>query len=236
MQTAYPWLGAIRNLLASPAELLSKLDVTSYLQAVVGFVTPALGQLVVFFATLFFFLLERSELRKELVLVFSDQEDRLRALRILNDLEYKLTRYIGIVSVINIVLGIVTGLGAWALGLPNPVLLGVLAFVLNYLPYIGPAVMMLILLVLGILTYPTFGSAFIPPALFVALTTLEGHFITPNIVGQRFTLSPLAVFLCLSFWTWLWGPIGAFLSVPFLIIGLVVLTQLLTRPDADLPG
>lgn len=236
MRAAYPWLGAFGNLLASPAELLSKLDVTSYLQSVVAFVTPALGQLVVFFATLFFFLLERSELRRDLVLVFRDQDDRLRALRILNDLEYKLTRYIGIVSVINIVLGVVAGLGAWALGLPSPLLLGVVAFVLNYLPYIGPAVMLVILLVLGILTYPTLTSALIPPALFVALTTLEGHFITPNIVGQSFTLNPLAVFLCLAFWTWLWGPIGAFLSVPFLIIGLVILNHVLIKPDAELPG
>jgi len=68
------------------------------------------------------------------------------------------------------------------------------------------------------------------------MTTIEGHFITPNIVGKRLTLNPLAVFLSLAFWTWLWGPIGAFLSVPLLIIGLVVLNHLVAVEEADLPG
>ncbi len=235
LQAAHPALGAAQSLLQSPANLLKNVDVGSSLQAVVGFVTPALTQLVVFFVTLFFFLLERRELRRELVLVFREQEDRLRALRIVNAVEYRLTRYIGTVTLINLALGTITGFGAWLLGLPSPVLLGTLAFALNYLPYIGPAVVMLLLLALGIITFPTFAGALLPPALFLALATLEGQLITPNIVGLQFTLSPLGVFLSLSFWAWLWGPIGAFLSVPFLIIGLAVLDHLLFEPEGELP-
>jgi predicted PurR-regulated permease PerM len=213
----------------------SGLSITALLEPAVAFVTPAIGELVVFFATLFFFLVSRNELRRDLVLLFEEQDARLRALRILNEIEQTLTRYIGTVTLINIALGAVTGVGAYLFGLPNPALFGVLAFFLNYLPYIGPAVMLAILFVTGAISFPAFGEAFIPPALFLALATVEGHFLTPNILGQRFTLSPLAVFLSLAFWTWLWGPIGAFLSVPFLMIGIVACGHLFAKQETELP-
>lgn len=231
LTTSVPALSRLRNWVATGDV---KFD-AGYLQPVVAFVTPALGQLVVFFATLFFFLLERTEIRRDLVLVFRQQDDRLRALRVLNDIEANLTRYIGTVTAINLALGVGVGAGAYLFGLPSPVLLGALAFVANYLPYIGPAFVTLTLFVVGLTTFPTLGDAAVPPALFVALATVEGHFITPNIIGKRLTLNPLAVFLCLSFWTWLWGPVGAFLSVPFLIVALVALNHLVFKPEVELP-
>jgi predicted PurR-regulated permease PerM len=232
LQRDVPALHRLRDWIAAGTSM--QFD-PAYLQPVVAFVTPALGQLVVFFATLFFFLLERTEIRRELVLVFREQEDRLRALRIMNDVEADLTRYIAIVSVINFALGLITGVGAYVLGLPNPVLIGTLTFVGNYLPYLGPAFIAATLFVTGLIAFPTLGDALLPPVLFVALATAEGHFITPNIVGSRLTLNPLAVVLCLSFWTWLWGPVGAFLSVPFLIVGLVVFTHLTDKQEGELP-
>ncbi len=78
--------------------------------------------------------------------------------------------------------------------------------------------------------------AALAPALFIGLTTIEGHFVTPKIVGMRLALNPLAVFLCLAFWTWLWGPVGAFLSVPFLILGLVIGNHMTIKTETDLPG
>jgi predicted PurR-regulated permease PerM len=85
-------------------------------------------------------------------------------------------------------------------------------------------------------TFPTLGQALVAPAGFIALTTLEGHFITPAIMGRRLTLNPLNVFLALAFWTWLWGPIGAFLAVPLLITAWVVMNHLFPTPEINLPS
>src|SRR5213075_2973010 len=93
-------------------------------------------------------------------------------------------------------------------GFPNPVTFGLLVAVLNYIPYIGPAIFAVVLFCVGLVAMPALAQAALAPALFVAIATFEGHFITPSIVGKRLPLSPFLVFLALVFWTWLWGPIG----------------------------
>jgi predicted PurR-regulated permease PerM len=198
--------------------------------------TPAVGELIVFFGTLFFFLLGRNELRRYLVHVFDDRGARLRSLRILNDVERELTSYLTVVTVINVLVGCGTAVIAYFAGLPNIAVWAVLAFVLNYIPYLGPLAMNLVLFAVGIVTFPTLGQALVAPACFIAMTTLEGHFITPSIMGRRLTLNPLNVFLALAFWTWLWGPIGAFLAVPLLITTWVALKHVFPKPEINLPS
>ena len=212
------------------------IDIAALAQPLLGFLTPAIGELLIFFATLFFFLLDRSQLRKNIILVFNRPDDRLRAIRIINDIEHNLTLYIGTVTVINLAIGVITAGGAWLVGLGNPVLLGAIAFLCNYIPYIGPAFVVLILFAVGFISFPSIAHAAVAPLLFVGLTTIEGHFVTPNIIGRRLTLKPLAVFLSLAFWTWLWGPVGAFLSVPFLIFGLVIVNHLVIEDETAIPG
>ncbi len=235
-----PWFAAFRNLQdalgTNQTEAGVKLDITTLIQPILAFLTPALSELVVFFATLFFYLLGRNDLRRNFILLFQGQDDRLRAIRIFNETESELTRYVGTVTLINLGVGTLTAVGAWLLGFPNPLLTGMLAFACNYIPYIGPAFVVLILIGAGLISFPSLGYALLAPLLFIGLTTIEGHVVTPNIIGSRMTLDPLAVFLSLTFWTWLWGPLGALLSVPFLIIGLVIFNQLVADRDAELPG
>jgi predicted PurR-regulated permease PerM len=199
-------------------------------------VTPAIGQLLLFFGTLFFVLWGRSELRRSLVGYFDDRETRLQILRILNDIEEDLTGYLSVVAIIYLCVGVLTGIGAYWIGLPNAAVWGVLAFVLNFIPYIGPLLMVVVLLAIGLITFPSLGHALVAPLLYVALTTIEGHFVTPSIMGRRLTLNPLTVFLALAFWTWLWGPIGAFLAVPLLIAALAALHHLRPKDEVRLPG
>ncbi len=202
---------------------------------VVAFLTPAAGELLLFFGTLMFFLVGQIELRVHIVSLFGNRDAKLRFLKIMRDIEKNLAGYLIVVTVINAALGTIVALGAWLLGFPNPAIFGLLAAVLNYVPYVGPAVMVVVLFGVGLVTFPLLGHAFIAPLGFVALTTAEGHFITPTIVGRRLTLNPLLVFLALAFWTWMWGPIGAFLSVPLSIIGLVVFNHLFPADDVSLP-
>jgi predicted PurR-regulated permease PerM len=201
----------------------------------VAFVTPAAGELLLFFGTLLFFLIGQSELRNSLMSMFSNRDTKLRFLKIMRDIERNLAGYLTVVTFINTGLGIVVALGAFLIGLPNPVIFGVLAALLNYVPYVGPGVMVIVLFGVSLVTFPSIGQALVAPVGLIALCTVEGHFVTPAIVGRRLTLNPLLVFLALAFWTWMWGPLGAFLAVPLSIIGLVVFNHLVPDDDVRLP-
>ena len=126
---------------------------------------------------------------------------------------------------------------AYLMGLPSPILWGALAFGLNYVPYVGPAIMDVLLFGIGLLTFPTLFGALLPPAVFLAVTVIEGQFLTPAIVGRRvLNLHPLAIFLGIAFWAWLWGPVGAFLATPILIVARVAFNHLYPPHKAELPG
>jgi len=211
-------------------------DIMSFVQPAVLIVTPAIGQMLTFFGTLFFMLLGRSRLRRVLVAFFDERDARLRTLKIMNDIEHNLTGYLSIVTIINVAIGFCGGFAAWVTGLPDPVAWAVLAFILNFIPYIGALIMEAALFVVGLVTFPTLTHALSAPLLVLALATLEGHFITPSVMGHRLTLNPLTVFLSLVFWTWLWGPVGAFLAVPLLIVGLVVIDHLFPDDEPELPA
>ena len=210
-------------------------DIMAFIQPAVLIVTPAIGQILIFFGTLFFMLLGRTQLRRVLIAFFDERDARLRMIKIMNDIEHNLTGYLSIVALINIGVGLCGGFAAWVTGLPDPVAWAVLAFILNFIPYIGALMMEAALLMVGLVTFATLAQALVAPLIFLALATLEGHFITPGIMGRRLTLNPLTVFLSLVFWTWLWGPVGAFLAVPLLIVALVVIGHLFPENEPELP-
>jgi predicted PurR-regulated permease PerM len=211
------------------------------LEGVLTIVTPAAVQfamqIVLFFGTLFFYIVGRAEFRKYAVNWFAEREARLRALKILNDIEDNMGGYLIVVTAINLSLGVVTTIMAYLLGLPAPLLWGSLAFGLNYIPYVGPAIMYVLLFVAGLITYPTILGALLPPGIFMAITLVEGQFLTPAIVGRQvLSIHPLSIFLGIAFWAWMWGPMGAFLATPILIAGRVVYDHVYPQQRADLPG
>jgi predicted PurR-regulated permease PerM len=210
-------------------------DVMSIVQPALSIVTPAIGQVLIFLVTLFFMLLGRSQLRHELVAAFDDRDARLRVLKILNRIENDLTGYISVVALINFSMGIIGGAVAWAVGLPDPLAWGVLAFVLNFIPYIGSLLMEIAMFMVGLVSFPSITHALIAPLIYLVCATLEGEVVTPSAVGHKFTLNPLLVFLSLVFWAWLWGPVGAFLAAPLLIIGLAAFVHLFPKQEPELP-
>jgi predicted PurR-regulated permease PerM len=203
---------------------------------VLAFVTPAVLELVLFFVTLIFFLATQMDFRRYMVSFFTTRDAKLRFIRITSAIEQNLVSYLVTVTVINVCLGAAVAIGAWLFGFPSPILFGILAAVLNYIPYIGAACMTVILFGLGLVSFPSLAFALAPPAAFVALATIEGQFITPTVLGHRLTLNPLAVLLAIAFWSWIWGPMGTFLAVPLTIMGLVTLNHLFPPDDSRLPG
>ena len=211
---------------------LPKID---WVQPTLEFLSPTFAELLLFIATLILFIASWRELRRGLIMNFGDRPARLRTLRILNEIEEHLGNYLLMVTMINIGVGVATGLICAVTGMPNPAGLGALAAILNFIPIIGPVAMFAVLVVVGLVALPTIGAGLIAPALFAAMTFLEGHFLTPTIVGRRLALNALAVFVALAFWTWLWGPMGAFLSSPLLIVALIVKEHLMPVNSPQLP-
>jgi len=202
---------------------------------VVAFLTPAAGELLLFFVTLYFFLVGQLELRNQAVAMFASRDSKLRFLKIMHDIERNLAGYLTVVTIINAAVGVIVAVGAWLVGFPNPAIFGLLAALLNYVPYIGPAIMVLALFGVGLVTFASLSHALIAPLGLIAVTTMEGHFVTPTIIGRRLTLNPLLVFLALAFWTWMWGPFGAVLAVPLSIVGLVIFNHVVPADDVRLP-
>jgi predicted PurR-regulated permease PerM len=234
-------LNEIRQTLAGltrsgPSDVIT-VDVRSgFLEPMVSVLSPAIGQLLLFFGALFFYLAGHNGIQQNLVKIFRGRNARLRALRTMRDLEHNLANYLGIVTLIYFVVGLLVAFGAYLIGLPAPFAWGVLAFVLNYVPYIGPGVTLITLFGVGLISFPSLGHALIAPACFLCLTTLEGQFVTPSIIGRTLTVNPMMVFLAIAFWAWLWGPFGALLANPLLIVSMVVLEHLFPKRELNLSG
>jgi predicted PurR-regulated permease PerM len=202
---------------------------------IMSVLTPAISQFVLFIGALAFYLVYRDNLRRAVVLFVNGRDTRLAILRALNDIDDNMTTYFGTFTLVNLGLGAVAAVITWSTGLPNPLLWGVLACVLNYIPYIGPAVVVGTLTLVGLLVHPTLGQATAAPLLFLVVVTAEGQFITPALMGKRLELNPFGVFLSIALFAWLWGPIGAFLAVPMLMTLSVVLGQALSEEKPELP-
>jgi predicted PurR-regulated permease PerM len=206
-----------------------------WLQPAVEFLSPTFTEFLLFVATLILFIASWKDLRRALVMTFADHDARLRTLRILNEIEGSLGGYLLMVTMINLGVGAATGIICAATGMPNPAGLGALAAVLNFFPIIGPVAMFVILTTVGIIAFPTLSAGLLAPLAFAGMTFLEGHFVTPAIIGRRLELNALAVFIALAFWTWLWGPMGGFLSSPLLIVGLIIKEHLMPINSPQLP-
>jgi predicted PurR-regulated permease PerM len=207
-----------------------------WVQPTFEFLSPTFTEFLLFAATLILFIASWRDLRRALIMTFADRDTRLRTLRILNEIEGSLGSYLLMVTAINFGVGAATGIICAATGMPNPAGLGALAATLNFFPIIGPVATFVILTAVGVMSFSTLSAGLMAPLAFIGLTFLEGHFVTPTIIGRRLELNALAVLMALAFWTWLWGPMGGFLSSPILIVGLVLKEHLMPVDAPQLPG
>ncbi len=170
-------------------------------------------------AILILFLLGSSEMIYEkIVRVLPTMTDKKRALRLIFDIERTVSRYLLSITLINIGLGCFVGSAMWLLGVPNPVLWGVAATALNYLPYVGNLVGIVTVAVVSIVSFPTLTEALLPPLAYLTLTSLEGQLVTPLLLGRNLEINAVAILVALSFWGWLWGIAGMLIAVPLLIV------------------
>ena len=190
--------------------------------SVVGLLATSAPHLLIqlFFALLviFFFLSGWTKMRKHTIVNRGSYEGALTTARVIQEVVDATSTYIGTITMINLGLGALTALILWFLGMESPIMWGGIVAVANYIPYLGPIVSALLLFFGGLMTFPDAWSALLPPAVFISLHLVEANFFTPMVVGEKLEVSPLAILIALSFWSWVWGTTGALLAVPLLII------------------
>ena len=167
---------------------------------------------------IFFFLAGWTTMRKRTIVSRGSFEGALTTARVIQQVVDATSIYIGTITLINVTLGALTAAVLWQLGMDSPIMWGGIVAVLNFIPYLGPIGSAMLLFFGGLMTFPDVWSALLPPLVFVGLHLVEANLITPMIVGKRLTISPLAILVSLSFWSWVWGTTGALLAVPLLII------------------
>ena len=154
---------------------------------------------------------------QKLVRVMPTLSDKKRAVEISHEIQQNISRYLFSVSLINLGVGVFVSGGLYFMGVPNAAMWGILVAVLNFVPYFGPVAGVIVLGAVGLLAFDTPWKGLLPPAWYLLLHLLEANLITPVLLGRRFTLNPVVIFVSLIFWTWLWGVPGALLSVPILV-------------------
>ena len=196
-----------------------------------AFATPTVVLEVLLTFLMAFFMIEaRVRVRRRLLLDRQHFGASLKAARVMRDVQDRVAAYILTVGIINLGVGVIVTLAAWALGMPQPVMWGGLAALLNFLPYLGPLAMIALLTLFGLGTADAPFVGLIPAAAYLGLHAVESNFVTPAILGARFTMNPVLILLALSYFSWIWGVTGALLSVPILLT-LTALVDHLGRPN-----
>ncbi len=197
----------------------------NFLKQMVGTMQAVMIQLGVTIVLLFFLLASGDVFKFKLVTAMPRLSEKKRALSIWRDVEQDVSVYLRTITIINASLGVVIGLGLYAIGLPNALLWGVMAALLNFIPYIGALVGLSVVSVVAIITFDPLSHAMIAPLVYAASNLTESQFVTPSILGKRLSLNPVVVFVSVIFWGWLWGMPGAMMAVPMLIIVSAVCTN-----------
>ncbi|MFC5506925.1 AI-2E family transporter [Bosea massiliensis] len=179
------------------------------------------GGMLIFVATVYFWLATRRHLKARALRLCLGRGARKSAGAFFQEIESRVARYFTLVTVINLGMGLLTMGIAWLAGLPYPVFWGALAFILNYLAFIGPIIVTATLFAGALIDAPSALAAIWPAAAYFVIHLIEGNAVTPVFVGNRLTVSPFLVFIGFIFWLWLWGPVGAVLSTPILLVAMV---------------
>lgn len=188
-----------------------------------------LSQMIVFLAGVYFFVATRERLRAGIVGLCDTSGQCRRVDRVIATVEADVSRYMLAVSGINVAMGAAVAAALWAIGAPEPWMWGVLAAIMNFIPYVGTAVMVSLLIGVGMIHFE--GWQMLLPALaHSAVNLAENQFITPHVLGRTMTLNPFAVFFAILFGLWMWGPVGGIVAVPLLLFANAVIESGRPRP------
>jgi predicted PurR-regulated permease PerM len=166
---------------------------------------------------LLYFLLAGGDLfLQKLIKVLPHFSDKLMAVEIARATESAVSAFLTTALMVNVAEGALVALALWAIGLPNAPLWGVVVALLEFVPYLGALAAVVILGLAGLTTFDSVGQALLAPGAFLAINLVQANVVSPLLLGHRLTLNPVAIFIGLTFFFWIWGVPGAFLAVPVL--------------------
>jgi predicted PurR-regulated permease PerM len=171
---------------------------------------------------LFFILISGETFLRRLVELVPRFQDKRQLVDISQEIESDLSVYLGTITMMNAAVGVATGAVAAFCGLGDPLLWGILAFLLNYVPIIGPTTGVITFFAAGIVTLDPLWLAFVPAGLYLLIHVVEGETITPMLLAHRFTVNPVLIMIGVFFWYWMWGAVGAILATPLLAITKII--------------
>ena len=186
----------------------------SFVATVLGQGTAFLAGLIEVLVLLYLMLAAGNTLFRKLIKVVPGPDEKRTASDVLHQTESIVARYLVVTALINFVQAIAVGLAMWWIGMPDPLMWGVLTFALEFIPYVGGAINVALLLVTGFTAFSGTGKILLGPALYLVITTLQNNVISPYAYGDRLKLNPLAVMICVMFFWFIWGIPGVFLSIP----------------------
>ena len=175
----------------------------------------------------FFFMVYGANLQRNGLALLPDRQQKRVTVEILQSIEREMSRYVLTITVINALVGLALAGALYWLGIPadEALLWGTMAALLNFAPYVGPLIGILVMLLMGFVAFDDLWQSLAPAAIYLGLHTLEGQLVTPIVLGARMRLSPLVLILALMVFGWLWGIIGLLLAVPLLVCVKIVLTK-----------
>ena len=184
--------------------------------------------LAIMLILLFFLLSSGDAFLAKMVEVTPRFADKRKVVQTARDIQYNISVYLGTITIINIVLGCVIALALYVLKVPNPILWGLIVGILNYIPYLGVAISIVMVTFVSLLTFDTPAQVVLPGLVIFGANVIEGQVLTPLITGRRLSMSPVAVFLALVVMGWMWGLIGVLIAVPILVCIKLVCEQVET--------
>ena len=201
-----------------PAQTIAQAPPNSLLELTATSAPAVIIQVFFGILVVFFFLSGWTRLRQRMITSRSSFGGAMATARVIQDVVDDTSAYLGTITIINLLLGLVVAGGLWLVGMPYPLMWGGIVALLNYIPYLGPIIAALLMALGGLMVFTDIWTAMIPPAIMIGCHLLEANAVTPFIVGHRLTINPLLILVSLSFWGWVWGTPGALLAVPLLII------------------
>ncbi len=191
------------------------------------------GQFLVGFATtiilLYFFLCYENYFLKKILPWMASLERKKEVVEISHEIQTQIFRYLFARTLINIGLAIAVSITMFILGMPDPILWGVMAGLLEFIPYIGALVSFIVIVVVALFSFVSVGYAFLVALLFFILVFLEANIVSPIVFGRTLTLNPILIFISLMFFTWIWGIAGTFVAVP-MMVSIKIIVEMLESP------
>ncbi|MEM1131812.1 MAG: AI-2E family transporter [Pseudomonadota bacterium] len=180
---------------------------------------PAVGiQMVFAILVIFFFLSGWTRIRTGAINSRGSFTAAMATARVIQNVVSATSAYLTTITLINILLGISVGFVLYLIGMESPAMWGGIVALLNFIPYLGPVLAAVMLALGGLMTFDDLTWALLPAIIQITFHTVEANLVTPMILGRRLTMNPLLILISLSFWSWIWGTLGALLAVPLLII------------------